>query len=223
MDKSLFFTEIFFENLKKSSNEDILLFEDKLTVKDKFTLLLVPGALFKSSSRSFALDELNIKKNRYNISHETIEINDEVYSVKKGFIGKKDLSLIETLMLEHKELLGTVVVMQDELNTESPDCNKLNDSLNLLFTNLLEHLAKEDTYLYKDYLKNENLVDVINLYKDSMKLISETAITYYNKWKDQVNVYNLELFKEETTSIFTVLGERITNEEEHFFPQLLSS
>jgi len=223
MDKSLFFTEIFFENLKKSSNEDILLFEDKLTVKDKFTLLLVPGALFKSSSRSFALDELNIKKNRYNINHETIEINDEVYSVKKGFIGKKDLSLIETLMLEHKELLGTVVVMQDELNTESPDCNKLNDSLNLLFTNLLEHLAKEDTYLYKDYLKNENLVDVINLYKDSMKLISETAITYYNKWKDQVNVYNLELFKEETISIFTVLGERITNEEEHFFPQLLSS
>jgi len=98
-----------------------------------------------------------------------------------------------------------------------------NSLLHLLFKDLLDHLKKEDTYLYKDYLKNENLVDIINLYKDSMKLISETALGYYEKWKNNINFDDLALFKEETISIFTVLGERITNEEENFFPKLLSN
>jgi len=220
MDKPLFFTENFFKDLDESQ-ENVLYSSNKIIVRGTSTISLVKAFLFKSEKRSFALKEEDAKRRNYDINQDNIRINGKNYEIKKGFIGQKDLSLINVLIKEHKILLETVALMQTELSYDYCDCNKLNDLLNLLFSQLVEHLEKEDRYLYKNYLKRKSFVDIINLYKDSMTLISKTAISYYEKWKDAVNADNLDEFKGETNGIFAVLGERIMNEEENFFPELL--
>ena len=220
MGKSLFFTEKFFEDLNENK-ENVLYSKDKVIIRGDTTILLIPAFLFKSKTRSFALEENDVIKRNYNVAESIIKIDSNYYEIKKGFLGKKDLSLINVLLKEHKVLLETVGLIQVELSLDNCDCDELNSLLNILFTQLLEHLRKEDLYLYKNYLKREALVDIINLYKDSMKLISKTAVSYYEKWKNNINLSNLKEFRSETEGIFKVLGERIINEEENFFPELL--
>ncbi len=220
MKKELFFTENFFKDLDEHP-ELVLSSNNKVIIRGTTTIKLLPSILLKSSERSFSITEEEATKNGININLKEIKIKDTLYHITKGFLGKKDLSLIELLIEEHKVLLSTVGKIQNELGKPVCNCDELNKLLNLLFEQLLEHLKKEDTYLYKNYLKKQSVVEIINLYKDSMKLISKTAMNYYSKWKNNINESNLDDFKSETAGIIDVLGKRITNEEEIFFPELL--
>jgi hypothetical protein len=220
MAKELFFTEKFFKDLNEHP-EMVLSSKNKVIIRGTTTITLIPSILLKSENRSFSITEDEAVKNGIDINMAEVEIKNTKYSIIKGFLGKKDLSLIELLIEEHKVLLSTVGKIQKELNNDNCNCENLNMLLNLLFEQLLEHLKKEDTYLYKNYLKKESVVEIINLYKDSMKLISKTAMNYYNKWKDSITQNNIASFRAETAGIIDVLGKRITNEEEIFFPELL--
>lgn len=220
MKKELFFTEKFFKDLNEHP-ELVLSSNNKVIIRGTTTITLVPSILLKSSTTSFSITEKEALKHSINIDNSEIKIKDDTYTITKGYLGKRDLSLIDLLLEEHKTLLSTVGKIQKELENHTCNCNNLNKLLNLLFEQLLEHLKKEDTYLYKNYLKKESVVKIINLYKDSMKLISKTAMNYYDKWKNNINKSNLDSFKAETTGIIDVLGKRITNEEELFFPELL--
>jgi len=220
MTKEMFFTEKFFQDLNEHP-EMVLSSNNKVIIRGTTTISLIPAILLESINRRFSITEEEAVKKGININSKKIKINKIDYKIKKGYLGKKDLSLIELLIEEHKVLLSTVGEIQNGLNEANCNCDNLNMLLNQLFDQLLEHLRKEDTYLYKNYLKKESVVEVINLYKDSMKLISKTAMNYYQKWKDNINNDNFIDFKLETVSIIDVLGKRIKNEEEVFFPELL--
>ena len=220
MNKTLFFTENFFKDLDEHP-ELVLNSNNKVIIRGTTTITLIPAVLFESNKKSFSVTVEEAEEKGIDINKKEVSINGTLYSVKKGYLGKKDLTLIELLIEEHKVLLSTVGKIQEGINRDVCDCNELNGLLHLLFEQLGEHLRKEDMYLYKNYLKKESVVEVINLYKDSMKLITKTAMNYYNKWKDNINESNFIDFKLETVGIIDVLGKRIANEEEIFFPELL--
>jgi hemerythrin superfamily protein len=125
-------------------------------------------------------------------------------------------NLTQELRDEHAKILNTLIQAKELCVKTLAGHDKLNESI----TALLAHLKKEDELFYpklKKAAKNDpQLQTMLKLFEDDIKTVTEMADNF--RWQYTDDCESLDFITEFGT-LFIMLRDRITREENTLFPE----
>lgn len=124
---------------------------------------------------------------------------------------------------DHSDLLILVKTLQSAIDStdEKSQPELVFKALAALSGRLMVHLAFEDKAIYPELLnsKNSEISKLATEFQSEMAAIAGVFSDYVYKWSDINSIReSFDIFKEETATIFKVLGSRVKKENEVFYP-----
>ncbi|MBW7858631.1 MAG: hemerythrin domain-containing protein, partial [Leptonema sp. (in: Bacteria)] len=124
---------------------------------------------------------------------------------------------------DHSDLLILVNALQSAIDSTDEKLRPelVFEALAKLSGRLMVHLAFEDKAIYPELLnsKNAEVTKLATEFQSEMATIATVFTEFIYRWSDINSIReSFDEFKEETFTIFKVLGSRVKKENEVFYP-----